>query len=232
MSDELNQNQKSIFGITTETKEKNNAPILVPSKVTPNAMFPAGWKFPVARLVNVVSNPSFEKKNGDVVPVLQFVFRDKEGRQYTHMEWKQDPTDEKFQTKLEGLNVRIKHIYTAIFGAFPEKGIGTTAKNFAEFFNAVASAFNKVVTGEGETAKRAYTNVDLFIKLIYYKKNLGFPLSPNFLEKVIPNQPCKLLTVNLSYDKLEPSSGGGGGIPGMGDAPNSDDLPSFDAEYV
>lgn len=229
-----------MFGITQETKSSNSVPLLTPTKLdTPSAEFPSGWKFPVARLVNVVSTPDFAKKDGSTVPVLQFVFKDADQRQHTHIEWEIEANDAKFQDKVGYMNSRIKHIYEAIFGSFPEKGIGTNATSFAEFFNAVADAFNSVtrtIKKEGEEDKKvkAYSTIHLYYKLTYYKGNLRFPLSPNFLERKEANKPCKTLTINTQYDiveqqeKSKPS-----GIPGVtGGTEGGDDLPSFDESYT
>lgn len=228
MSDE----KKQMFGITAETKATNNAPLLVATTVENNPQFPSGWKFPIAKLVNVVSENEFEKKDGGKVAILQFIFRDKDNRQHNHMEWTVESGDSAFQKKLDGLNVRIKHIYTAIFGKFPDKGIGTDATSFAEFFNAVASAFNSVTTGEGEEKKKYYPTVNLYYKLTYYKTRLNFPLAPNFLEKVIKDKPSKLLAINSTYDKLAPTGAKTNeGIPGMSGGGGSEDLPTFEEDY-
>lgn len=233
MSDkEKQQPQTGMFGITTETKATNNAPLLVATKVENNPQFPSGWQFPIAHLVNVTSNPAYEKKDGSTAPILQFVFRDSDGRQHIHTEWEVESGDTKFEEKLEGMKVRINHIYLAIFGKSPKEGIGTTATNFTEFFSMVADAFNSRTTGEGDAVKKYYPTVPLYYKLTYYKTRMNFPLSPNFLEKVVPNKPCKLLTINTTYDKLVPSGGTGkSSIPGMGSSPMGDDLPTFEEEY-
>lgn len=233
MSDKENKvPQTGMFAITTETKATNNAPLLVATKVENNPQFPAGYQFPIARLVNVISNNEFEKNDGSKVPVLQFIFKDADSRQYIHTEWEVETTDTEFNTKLEGLKVRINHIYLAIFGKLPQNGIGTTAQNFKEFFNQVAEAFNNRTVGEGDQVKKYYPTVDLYYKLTYYKARLGFPLSPNFLEKVVKDKPCRLLAINPTYDKLVPAGGAAskGSIPGMGGG-STDDLPTFEEEY-
>ena len=233
----MENQKKSKFGVTKETKAVNSAPLLVATKLeTPDPQYPSGYKFPIAYLVNVVFNPALEKKDGGTVIVLQFIFKDTDNRQYTHVEWEVEDTDAKFDEKLEGMNSRIKHIYTAIFSSFPEEGIGATAQNFAEFFEEVAKVFNSQVTGEAGDLKKVYASVPLYYKLVYYKTRLGFPLSPNFLEKVVTGRPCKLLAINPTYDKLEPQGARkGGGIPGLGTVGTSGELPSslpkFEEEY-
>lgn len=240
MSEETQNNavpKKGMFGITKDTKASNNAPLIVATKVENDLRFPGGYKFPIATLVNVVSNPALEKKDGSTSPVLQFIFKDKDNRQYTHTEWEIEETDTKAEDKLNWLNVRIKHIYMSVFGTFPEEeGIGEEATSWANFFDLVAKAFNSQikVIGEGDKAKkvRVYSMSNLYYKLIYYKSRLGFPLSPNFLEKVVENKPCTTLSINPTYDKLEPQKNNapniGGGINTMS---TGDDLPDFNGKF-
>lgn len=215
------------FGITQETKATNAIPILVATKVENDTRFPNGWKFPVATLVNVVYNPEFDTKDGKRA-VLQFVFRDADKRQHTHIEWEVDNDDAKVSEKLDWLSVRVKHIFTTVFGGFPKEGIGNTATNFKEYFDAIGKAFNDRVD---EAGHKLYAKTPVYIKLTYYKKNLGLPLSPNFLEAVIKDSPCKTLNIHPVHDKLEPSGGGakGVGLPPMGSG--MDDLPSFGNDF-
>lgn len=229
----MEEQKKPMFGVTKETKAVNSAPLLTATKLTaPDPQYPAGYKFPVAHLVNVVFNPTLAKKDETTVPVLQFIFKDKDQRQYTHTEWVIEDTDSKFQDKMDGMNSRIKHIYTSVFEKFPDAGVGTEATSFANFFELVAKAFNNKVTGEGDTKKKVYPSIPLYYKLTYYKTRLGFPLSPNFLERVVPSKPCKLLAINPTYDKLEPQGAAkGGGIPGVGGGAPDGALPSFEEEY-
>jgi hypothetical protein len=220
-----------IFGITSETKESNNVPIPVPKKLTaPHAYFPQGWQFPIAKLVNVVVNPTLEKKDKTTTEVLQFVFRDNQGRQFIHTEWKLELDDPKLKVKIEGMNSRIKHIHVACFGPWAEgKELGSKANSFLEYFNIVEQEFNNKKTEKGE---KIYASQQYYIKLTYYNANLGFPLSPNFIEKVNDKDPiCKVLQVNLAYDALEPKKTSMPDIPGMGGAIEGN-LPSFDNGYV
>lgn len=224
---------KKGFGVTKETKAVNSAPLLTATKLSaPDPQYPAGYKFPIAHLVNVVFNPELKKKDESTTPVLQFIFKDKEQRQYTHTEWVVEDNDSAYDTKMEGMNSRIKHIYTAVFSKFPDSGVGTEATSFANFFELVAKAFNSITTGEEDKKKRVYPSIPLYYKLTYYKTRLGFPLSPNFLERVVANQACKLLAINPTYDKLEPQGAAkGGGIPGIGGGAPEGDLPNFEEEY-
>jgi hypothetical protein len=211
------------LGITKETKAENNVSMLPPTKLEhPTPTFPTKIKFPVARLVNIVAKKDFETKNGNT-DVLQFVFRDSEGRQFIHTEWKQDPTDEKYAKKVEGINSRIKHIYMQVFGTFPEQGIATNPTSFLDFFEKVAKAFK----GESGIPK-----TDMWIKLIYYKGNLSFPLTPNFLQRIEKDKPCKLeVTLAGKYKESisQEDDTSIPNIPGAGSA--GGDMPSFEGEY-
>ena len=226
-----------IFGIGAETKASNNVPIPPVTQGTPTSVYPTGYIFPMSKLVNVISNPEFEKKDLSKVAILQFVFRDKDGRQFIHTEWPVESNDAKFKEKIEGMNVRIKHLYLVTFGTFPAQGIGKTASSFGEFFNIVADEFNSKTyvpkgSPEGTKPKKLYSAYDFFLKLVYYKDRLGFPLGPNFIERVNPQAiTCKQLTINPRYDHITPnggSSSSGGGIPGM---PSTDELPDFDKSF-
>lgn len=236
----MSELKKGMFGITSETKETNATPFLVATKVEGDKQFPNGWKFPTCTLVNVTANPAFEKSDKSVVAILDFVFVDADKRRHIHREWEQDPLDANFDKKHEGLTVRINHIYKAIFPKLPEGGIGTGASNYAEFFEAVSLAFNtptvtiKVDGGEDKKVKY-YTQVLLYYKCTYYKTNFGFPLSPNFLERVVHGKPCLLLTINPAFDILEPTKKAIPGIPGMSggtDMPdNLPDMGGYEAGY-
>jgi len=218
-----------IFGISKDTKASNNAPIPVVKKIEPNDTYPTGYEFPIATLVNVVADPAFKRKDGTTAATLTFIFRDKDKRQHMHIEWEVDPSDAKFKDKADWLNTRLAHIYSVIFGQFPAGGIGTTATNYGEYFTMMADAFNNQVV-EG---KKVYTQCSLFLKLVYYKDNLGFPMSPNFIEKINPTTPsCKQLAINPRYDKLQATvskaPAGMGGSMG-GELPG--ELPDLDKEF-
>jgi len=222
---QANPQSGGMFGITTETKSSNLVPIPAPHKLEkPTQQYTSGWHFPVARLVNVVCNPELEKKDGSTVPVLQFVFKTSDGKQYTHTEWKIDSDDAKFKNKLDASNSRIKHIWEQAVGEFPSSGIGIGASNWTEYFNMIADAFNS----REHEGKKVYSINPLFVKLVYYKGNLGFPYSPNFVERGPVN---KILTVNLKYDKVtsDVSQGGPAGL--AGGVPSGGEMPDFDQTY-
>lgn len=235
----MSEAQNPVFGITKDTKANNAAPIRVAKKVENNPQFPGGWEFPIARLVNVTSNPELEKKDGSKTAVLDFVFVDRDKRRFIHREWELDLSDNKLNDKIGYMQTRIKHIWVTVFGSFPSDGIGTDAEGFKDFFTKVAEAFNsktfEKVNNDGQKKQYPlYAKQEVYIKLTYYKKRLGFPLSPDFLERVEESKPCRVLIINPVHDKLEPqkgaagipgaSSGGGGGMSPEG----GDDLPSFE----
>lgn len=226
------------FGITEETRVTSATPILVAKKVENDARFPNGWAFPIARLVNVVSKENHEKQDGSLTDTLQFIFADADKRQHIHTEYKLEENDEKFEVKLGGLQARVGHIYQAVFGKSPV-GLGAGAKSFYEFFKAVEEAFNsklvEVKGKEGDVAKniKEYTRISLYIKVVYYKSRLNFPLSPNFVEKVIENKPCLTLKINPS-DQTEPTKTPKG-IPGVGGGATSNggmEVPVFDGGFT
>jgi len=221
---ETNNAPQLKFGITQETKTSNATAILVAEKIENSQQFPNGWKFPIAKLVNVVVNGEFEKKDGIKVAILDFIFVDAEKRKFTHREWEIDANDASVDVKMAGQASRIAHIYSEVLGLVPVEGIGTGATSFASFFTIVAGQFNDQVT-EGDKPTKKYVEASVYIKITYYKKNFGFPLSPNFVERMVAGKPCTTLTIHPVHDKLTPpaTAGGGGGIPGTG----GDDIPQF-----
>lgn len=180
------------FGITQETKSENRVPFL------------AG--------INKGMLVSVEKKlkgKENAYTVLAFTFKDVENiRTFEHVEWTLNIDDEKFDVKMNGMNSRIKHLYE-IYKPFPSEGIGTKAKNFDEFFDAVVTAFNTHDDG-GKIFTYKKENKELFkviwLKTVYNKKGeINFPLSPNFVELIKENNQnqSKVLVIDKRYDKIE-----------------------------
>lgn len=207
------------FGITKDTKAGNATKMLPPIKIAPTAKFPNGYEFPKASLVNVIAKDEYETKNGKT-QVLQFVFRDAEGRQHIRTEWAQDHTDAKYLKKMSSLNERVNHMYLSIYPALPEGGIGTDATSFFDYFQQLEKAFK---------VNPDLSKIKFYLKLVWFNGNLDFPYSPNFMEKVIKDKPCTL-EVNLKYDTVEQTAPSASNIPGVGGASASDDI-DFDAEY-
>lgn len=225
MSEQIN------FGITKETRSEGVKLFNPPFKLEKvEAQYPNGYKFPVGKLVNVKAEPEYETKDGKK-PVIQFIFKGTKGESYTHIEWNIDATDDKFATKLEGMQSRIKHILEQTGLDLPGDGIGSKAANFVEFFADVENVFNsQTIMKDEKPIKKYYTN-RLYIKVTYYKKNLGFPLFPDFLqlaEKDGKAVPCSL-GINPSFDNLEPDITKGdtfNNVTGAGG--KVEDLPDFD----
>lgn len=194
------------FGVTSNTKSNNSVG------------YDSGG-FKKVTLKEVV----FEEVGKDTkYKVLSFKFVDEAGiKTFTHSEFPIDMDSADAAKRMEGLNVRLKHLYTAFA---PFKEFGTTAKSFDEFFQQTAEAFN---TGnEGKPIYKTDKGDKLcWIKLGYYSKknptNIGFALSPNFIEVVKgPENSQKpiSLTINNKYDIIEqpkvPQAGTNGGVMG------------------
>lgn len=168
MSEETTK-PKPKFGITEETKSKN----LVPFKVTKSHPINAG-------VMTKVAFEDIEKKDTSITHALVFYFEDEtKERSHREVEWILDEDDAKFANKLEAFQSRIKHIYEE-FAPFPKEGIGTDAENMVDFYKAIEKAFNT----NGKEGQPIYKSVPIWIKLTWYKGNLKFPYSPNFIEKM------------------------------------------------
>ena len=129
-----------MFGITTETKSKNQIPF------QPSEEYPITLGY----LVNVKTDVRKIKKTDEDAAVLVFEFKDIEKvRTHYHIEWRLDPDDKDFKVKMDGMNARIKHLFEE-YQAFPIEGIGTNAESFEDFFAQVAEAFN--TSGKDETS--------------------------------------------------------------------------------
>ena len=225
------------FGITKETQGSSVLPIPAPIKLDKKQPpFKTGYEFPICNLVKVHFNPAKEMTIQGVKeerPVLEFLFKDAKNRQLPHIEFPIDENDDKFNSKLEWMNQRIMHLWEETIGInkLPEEGIGTGAASFAEYFKAVADAFNAVTYTDGEKEKVLYPHIPLYIKLTYNRDRVQLPIFPNFVQRA-KNAKGELLSVekldiNPTYDKIEPAantasttkySGGtdnqfGGGVP-------------------
>ncbi len=193
---------KSKFGITEETKSKN----LVPFNVSTQHPINQG-------LLTKVALEEVKKKDETTTHALMFYFEDaSKERNHRETEWLLDETDAKFTGKLEALQSRIKHIYEE-FAPFPKDGIGTGSATVMDFYKAIEIAFNT----NGKDGSPIYTNVPVYIKLTWYKGNLKFPYSPNFIEKIRKDgeklKPTNLV-INPKYDVMDndaTSSGTSGG---------------------
>ena len=180
------------FGVTNETKSNNATPF--------SPRFTKGY----------LTKVEFEEIGKDEkYNILAFYFADAENiKTFKHIEWIVKPDAENFDKKMNGMNVRIKHIYEC-FQKFPESGIGISAKTFEEFFVMVVKAFN-----EGRDGKRIYTSesaekqipILIWIKTGYNNRGeINFPLSPNFVERIgsLNQSEPKTLTWDKRYDRDE-----------------------------
>ena len=202
------------FGITKDTKSNN----VVPFQPTELKPITSGYLIEVKADTRTLKDES--TKN-----VLAFKFTDTEKKRFhTHLEWELDENDAKFDSKLETMQSKIKHIYEA-YKPFPENGIGGKAKNIIEFFEEVAKAFNE----SGENNTPIYTNKPVWIKvaysLSYPKGGLQIPYSPNFIEPLVQGK-MTTLAINKKYETIiQPASSGAndmpGSLPGMNDFGNN-----------
>ena len=110
----------SKLGIKKDLQAKAGIPIPAPKRLDKHtAQFPNGWEFPVANLVNVVfEGEKSISRNGveEKVPALTFVYKAKDGKQFTQVEFPIDMDDEKFDNKHNALTQRIKHIFEEVLG--------------------------------------------------------------------------------------------------------------------
>lgn len=207
------------FGITEETKSKN----LVPFNVTTQHPINTG-------LLTKVVLEEVKKKDETTTHALMFYFEDaSKERNHRETEWLLDETDAKFNTKLEALQSRIKHIYEE-FAPFPKDGIGTGSANIMDFYKAIETAFNK----NGKDGGAIFTGVPIYLKLTWYKGNLKFPYSPNFIEKIRKDDKGNMkptnLVINPKYDTMDNDAASsttpaGGGI--TADNSFAEDFPQF-----
>lgn len=188
---------KGRFGVSTETKSKNLTPFQ-PTEEHPITL---------GTLVNVKTDVRKIKKTEEEVTVLVFEFKDVEKvRTHFHTEWRVDEGDKDEQVKMDGMNARIKHIYEE-YQAFPTEGIGMNAESFDQFFEQVAEAFNT----NGKDGTPIYKDIRVWIKVTYNLKSaskaqLGFPLSPNFIERYKEGKKPTLY-VNKKYETLKQPEG-------------------------
>lgn len=221
---------KRKLGISKDTVGGSTVPIPAPYKLDkPDNQFTTGYHFPIATLVAVsfIADKAMKQNGVEVTkPVLSFIFKDSKNRQYQHIEFPVDDDDAKFESKVEWMNQRIKHIWDEAIGdrLFPTDGLGQEADNFADLFKDVATKFNAVKTGEGDAAKVVYATTPLYIKLTYNKDRVQFPLFPNFVQRATEGGkvgPVVTLTITPSRDKVEPpasASNTGSGYGGGTDA--------------
>jgi hypothetical protein len=200
------------LSINKDTRGSANNPIPAPRLLAlATTIFPYKYEFPVAHLVNVSFDPKKEVKRNDVtenVPALIFLFKDKDKRQFTHIEFPLDPTDDKIKKKQDALLSRIKHIWDETIGADKLPAGVLEGKSFAEFYENVAKGFNAITYTKDDKTYKTYSANALYIKLSYYNANLQLPQYPNFIQPATSggNQKVCELRINPTYDSVEPKA--------------------------
>lgn len=230
------QAPKRKLGVSKDTVGGSTVPLPAPYELEkPTEQFPTGYHFPVAKLAAVVYTAKKEMKQaGSTVekPILSFIFKDDKERQYTHIEFPIEDDDAKFESKLEWMQQRVKHIWDETIGEslFPEEGLGLNAETFEELYEDMAKQFNAKKTGEGEAAQVVYSKTPVYVKLTYNKDRVQFPLFPNFIQRaVVGGKPVPVtnLTITPSRDKIKPAAAsstaayGGGAESSFGGAANT-----------
>lgn len=213
------------FGINKDTKALNAVPIDTPYKGDNGK-----YVFPVCVLRNVEFEAKKETKKGETA-ALTFTFSDTKGEKtHNKVEFPFEVNDEKSQKRLEALNVRLKHLYTA-FMEFPDKGIGEKATTFEAFLKAVAKAFNEGRDGKPIYKNEEGKNIMFFLKITWSKiGRRDIPYAPNFIEKYTKDGP-HTLDINPKYDLLESPSSSmdfAGGSPIDAGAISDEDMPTFE----
>lgn len=203
------------LGISKEQVGGNTVSIPAPVKLKEhNPQYPTGYVFPLAKLSSVYFDAEKKMKDSTGVettkPVLVFIFKDSKGRQVTHIEFPIEDDDIKFESKLDWMNQRVRHIWDETIGSsrFPENGIGAEAESFDQLFKELADAFNKEVAELDGKSVKVYSIPQLYVKLIYNRDRLNFPLFPNFLQKAeVAGKvvSCDMLTIS-GRDTIEPTA--------------------------
>lgn len=249
------------LGIKKDLVAKAGIPINPPLPIDkPTPIFKT-HVFPIAVVESVTYLPEFEttdKQTDEVTkqPVIQIVYKDVQNaeKKITVTVYPLDPTDDKFEMKLDGMQKSIKHLFEEIFGAdkfIEEKFAGTT---FAELFENVANAFNEhVITkvvkkstedGVADVTKeiKTYTQIQMYLKLVWYNNRLAPTMFPNFVQRayavknnVVTQIPCELAIgkkdIIVNKADAKPSTAGARGTGfgagaafGMADTDGADDM--------
>jgi hypothetical protein len=249
------------LGIKKDLVAKAGIPINPPLPVEKATPIFRTHVFPIAIVESVTFLPKFETTDRQtdevtVQPVLQIVYKDVQNaeKKITVTVYPLDPTDDKFDMKLDAMQKSIKHLFEEIFGAdkfIEEKFAGTS---FEELFENVGKAFNehtitKVIkksTEEGvaDVTKtiQSYTQIQMYLKLVWYNNRLSPTMFPNFVQRafkvinnVVTQVPCELsitkkdIIVNKADAKPSGAGARGAGFGatsafGMSDTEGVDDM--------
>ena len=205
------------FGISEDLSASNKVP------------FKSGIQ--VGILTSVKGHKKTSKK-GEEYEVLEFNFVDlKNEASYEKIEFAIKPSDVKGADKQKAMNIRIKHIYEA-YQPFPAGGLGNGAKNWLEFFEAVAKGFNENGKDGTPIYKKDGKYIPVHLKFTYFNNQLGFPYSPNFIDVVKEGRET-ILRIDKNYDQLEqieakPKNAiAPGGSPVFGGVTSNDEFENF-----
>lgn len=249
------------LGIKKDLVAKAGIPINPPLPVDKPTPIFRTHVFPIAVVESVTFLPKYEttdKQTEEVTtqPIVQIVYKDVQNaeKKITVNIYPLDPTDEKFDMKLDALQKSVKHLFEEIFGAdkFEEEKFAGTS--FEELFENIANAFNehtitKVVkksteAGVPDVTKviKTYTTVHMYLKLVWYNNRLSPTMFPNFVQRaysskngVVTQVPCELSItkkdVIVNKTDAKPSGAGARGAGfgataafGMADSDGADDM--------
>jgi hypothetical protein len=237
------------LGIKKDLVAKAGIPIDPPIAIDKATPFFKSYIFPIVLLSSVTFVPDQVTKDSQTQeettqPVLKFVFTDTQNgeKKITDVYYPLDPTDDKFEMKLEGLQKSIKHIFEETIGAshFNEEDFSGTS--FAELFENSANAFNKIKTikkpateTSEEVSVLSFTTVPMYFKVVYYNNRLITPMYPNFVQRAyikkdnsVLQVPCELAVgkkdVVINKSDAKPAASGmgvrgngfGGAVAGFG----------------
>lgn len=177
------------FGINTELEASNKIP------------FKAGLQ--QGYLIGVKAYNKISKK-GEAYDALEFNFVDlKNEASFDKIEFAVDRAKDVNAKNVRGgkelaMNVRIKHIYEA-YAPFPAAGLGYGATSWLDYFQKIAKAFNENGKDNTPIFKEEGKFIQMHLKFTYFNNNLGFPYSPNFIERVKEGKATNLV-IDLNYD--------------------------------
>lgn len=201
--------KRNLGGISSDTVAQAGIPIPAPFKMKERvAQYPNGYSFPLVHLVKVAFDGAKDVNRNGVVtptPVINFIFKTAEGKQFTHVEFPVDDADAKFDEKLTQLHQRVKHIFDNTIGAVNFVNGSMDGETFSELFSNIEKAFNQKTVTKGEKSYPLYSQTLCYFKVTYYKTRLQLPLYPNFIQRAKNGEvmlPCELI-INPQYDKLE-----------------------------
>jgi len=192
------------LGIKKDLVAKAGIPIDPPIAIDKPTQHFKSHKFPIALLEKVEFDPAQkmvdkQTQEESFSPVLNFVYKDtvNSEKKITDKYFPLDPESDSFDVRLEGMQKSIKHVFEEIIGADKFEEADFAGTSFEELFKNVANAFNKVTNDKtikvenpakgAEATKvvkvKAYTQVPVYLKLVYFNGRLAPPMFPNFVQR-------------------------------------------------